>query len=138
MKKRPVTDADVVFRGDPRSQLPYALSAAGLSPRVSYIAQDANAPTSFNFAPGIRVDVMPEVADRWGSLKSAVKIEGIPVLSLKMLAQSKRLAALCAAVAPNASLSDNCPSVLRECQASLGQKAGAGLAGFTCRFVDGT
>ncbi len=92
VKKRPVTDADVVFRGDPRSQLPYALSAAGRSPIVSYSAQDANAPTSFNFAPGIRVDVMPEVADRWGPVKSAVNIEGIPVLPLKMLENSKRLA----------------------------------------------
>jgi len=92
LQDRPAADVDVAFLGDPRSALGHALSAAGLDSPLRYDSQDTRSPTSFDFAAGMKVDVMPRDAERWGSVTDAIDIAGIPVMSLTGLARSKRLA----------------------------------------------
>ena len=92
LQDRPAADVDVAFLGDPRSALGHALSAAGRDSPLRYASQDTQSPTSFDFAAGMKVDVMPRDAGRWGSVTDAIDIAGIPVMSLAGLARSKRLA----------------------------------------------
>jgi hypothetical protein len=92
LQDRPAADVDVALHGDPRTQLGHALSASGRDSTVRYASQDPQAPTSFDFVDGMKVDVMPKDAKRWGSVKDATTIAGIPVMSLAGLENSKRLA----------------------------------------------